>query len=55
MYREVSYAIEIKRVSENVLHISRKITVVTCITKSRYDILVINTIKGLDIILSGQT
>ena len=53
--REILYAIEIKRVLKNILHINGKITVVIHITKSRCDNLVISTIKGLDIILSGQT
>ena len=35
--------------------VTRKITIVTCIMISSCDILVIKTIKGLDIILSGQT
>ena len=32
-----------------------KITVVICVTKSNHNKLVINTIKSLDIVLSGQT
>ena len=57
IYREISYVIcyNNKETSKNILHIIGKITVVIHVTKSRCDILVINTIKGLDIILSGQT
>ena len=43
------------RVSENVLHINRKVTLVIRITKSRFEHLVIGQIKGLGIILSGKT